>query len=334
MGVQAQAGCGSIVKSPLDGLPFRLICPDCRTPLAASAGGLRCERCGRHIPINDGVPSFCEADPFYEQYTAHHVPYHLSPKGLKGAVLRFLPYWSWREWRFWRRYVPRGGWLLDLGCARGREIFAQQAAGCVGVDTALNALAECARYYRLAVQSGLTPIPFESGSFDCVVTSHVIGHIPESDKDAVLAEIARVLKRGGRSVNVIETDSDHPLVRFAKQWPDLYQRHFIDPDGHIGLEPASQVIRRFARHGLRSVACWKMEAGPFHPRQWLKHFDNEYREKSPPVAAAVERSRRTIASPARLAATEVALGAVHYTVGQWRYPLDHSQFIAAVFEKD
>jgi hypothetical protein len=29
----------------------------------------------------------------------------------------------------------------------------------------------------------------------------------------------------------------------------------------------------------------------------------------------------------------VALGAFHYTRGQWARPLDHAQFIAAVFEK-
>jgi SAM-dependent methyltransferase len=283
--------------------------------------------------VIDGIPSFCGSDPFYEEYISHHVPYHLNPRGLKGAVLRWLPYWSWREWRFWRRAVPRGGWLLDLGCARGREIFAERAEACVGIDTARTALLDCARHYHLAVQSGLAPIPFEDASFDCVVTSHVIGHIPPAEKDAAVSEMARVLKPGGRSVNVIETDSLHPLLRFAKQWPDLYQQHFIDPDGHVGLELPSAVLRRFQRHGLRAVACWKMEAGPFHPRQWLKHFDNEYAARAPEVARAVERSRRVMSNPALLAAAEVILGLNHYTLGQWRYPLDRANFLAVVFEK-
>ncbi len=322
------------MTSPLDGLPFRLICPACRSPLDPDGDGLQCPRCGRRIPLRNGIPGFCEADPFYEEYISHHVPYHLSPRGPKGGILRWLPYWSWREWRFWRRYVPRGGWLLDLGCARGREIFVERAEACIGVDTALTALVDCSQHYRLAVQSGLSPIPFESGAFDTVVTSHVIGHIPLAEKDALFAEIARVLKPGGRSVNVIETDSIHPLVRFAKQRPDLYQRHFIDPDGHVGLELASAVIDRFSRHGLRAMAVWKMDAGPFHPRMWLKHFDNEYRDRSPELAASVRRSRGVMSNPALLAATEVGLGAVHYTLGQWRYPLDHSQFIAGVFEKE
>jgi hypothetical protein len=76
-----------------------------------------------------------------------------------------------------------------------------------------------------------------------------------------------------------------------------------------------------------------MDAGPLHPRQWLKHFDNEYAARSPAVARAVERSRRRMASPLRLAAVEVALGLNHYTLGQWRRPLDHANFLAVVFEK-
>ncbi len=322
------------MTSPLAELPFRLLCPQCRAGLAPEPEALKCPGCGCSVPVRNGIPSFCEADPFYEDYVGHHVPHHRNPKGLKGAILRWLPYWSWREWRFWRRYVPRGGWLLDLGCARGREIFVERAGHCVGVDTAVKALAECAGYYQLVVQSRLNPLPFESGAFDCVVTSHVIGHIPEQEKEAVLGEISRVLRPGGRSVNVIETDSLHPLVQLAKQWPDLYQRHFIEPDGHVGLELPSAVLRRFERHGLRPKACWKLEAGPLHPRQWLKHFDNEYAERLSGIRKGVARSRRVLESPALLAAFELGLGVTHYTTGQWSYPLDHAQFLAVVFEKE
>jgi SAM-dependent methyltransferase len=310
----------------------RLICPRCRVPLQTGDKQYSCPSGGHRFPVLGGIPAFCDSDPFYEQYISHHVPYHLNPTGLKGVILRWLPYWSWREWRFWRRYVPAGGWLLDLGCARGREIFARRA-NAVGIDTARTALEDCARHYRLAVQSALNPIPFEDAAFDCVVTSHVIGHIPIAEKDSVISEIARVLKPGGRSVNVIETDSLHPLVGFAKQQPELYRRYFIDPDGHVGLELPSQVLERFRRHGLHPRVCWKMDAGPFHPRQWLKHFDNEYAARSAEVARAVTRSRRLLSNPALLTATEVALGIHHYTLGQRRYPLDHANFIAVVFQK-
>jgi SAM-dependent methyltransferase len=282
------------------------------------------------LPLDDTTAAGVEA--FYEGYVEHHVPYHRSPRGLKGWVLRFLPYWSWREWRFWRRWTPAGARLLDLGCARGREIFRERARLCVGADIARSALQECGRHYDLAVQTMLGGIPFRSESFDCVVSSHVMGHIPAEDKEAVVGEIARVLKRGGRSLHVIETDSRHPFVELAKQDPALYQRHLIDPDGHVGLELAPDVVARFARHGLRCLDCERMEAAAIHPRLLLKWFDNEYAARHPEIGREVERARRTVASPLRLALAEMRLGFSHRLHARTA-PLEKAQFIAAVFEK-
>jgi SAM-dependent methyltransferase len=281
-------------------------------------------------PAAGGPPAQVEA--FYESYVEHHVPYHRSPRGLKGLILRFLPYASWREWRFWRRWTPPGSMLLDLGCARGREIFRERARLCAGADIAPSALKDCARHYDLAVQSLLGALPFPAHSFDCVVSSHVMGHIPREGKDAVVAEIARVLRTGGRSLHVIETDSRHPLIESAKQDPALYQRHLIEPDGHLGLELASEVIQRFARHGLRCIHCEKMEAGPIHPRLMLKWFDNDYALRDQEIGRQVRRARRTMRSPLRLAAAEVGLGLHHCFPGQ-RAALEHAQFVAVVFEK-
>ena len=41
---------------------------------------------------------------------------------MKRLILSVLPYWPYREWRFWARWVPLGCRLLDLGCARGFEV--------------------------------------------------------------------------------------------------------------------------------------------------------------------------------------------------------------------
>jgi SAM-dependent methyltransferase len=269
---------------------------------------------------------------FYESYVGHHVPYHSNPRALKRFVLAWLPYWSWREWRFWRRWAPRGCRLLDLGCARGREIFRERAALCAGADLAFPALRECADHYDLASQAFLTALPFGSATFDCVVTSHVLGHVPVSEKNAVIAEIARVLKPGGRSLHVIETDSNHPLIAFAKRDPVLYEKYFVRPDGHIGLEHASDVLRRFESCGLRLLRCYKMDAGEFHPRLLLKWFGNEYAERHDEIAAQVREAKRILKSPALLALKEIRLGLHHHTRGQ-SLPLDNSQFIALVLEK-
>ena len=278
-------------------------------------------------------PSSYDAEAFYEDYVQHHVPYHRNPAGLKGWILRFLPYWSWREWRFWNRYVPRQGLLLDLGSARGREVFAARPGASIGLDIAPTALQDCARHYQLAMRANLFPIPLRDQSVDCVVTSHVLGHVAAGEKDRLLSEIARVLKPGGKTIHLVETDSTHPLVTFAKQHPGLYERYFVEPDGHIGLDMPSVVLDRFRHHGLRVVRCYKMDAGVFHPRLMLKHFDNEFRSHSAKVDRMVRLSAWIMDHSPVLALAEVLLGIHYYSIGQWICPLERAQFLAVVLEK-
>lgn len=269
---------------------------------------------------------------FYEHYVEEHVPYHLSPRGTKKVVLSFLPYWSYREWKFWSRWVPSGCRLLDLGCARGREIFRERAAFACGVDLARTALRDCAGRYDGALAADLTALPHPDQSFDCVVSSHVLGHVPPDEKDAVLAEIFRVLRPAGMSLHVIETDSLCPWIRCAKEHPGLYQRYLVDQDGHVGLELASKVLSRFEEAGLPSVALEVLGDGDLHPRLALKWFDNEYREVSPQLEALVRRSESILRSPLRLAVREVRLGA------RGRSPsdaeaLDQALFVAIALRK-
>lgn len=267
---------------------------------------------------------------FYERYVAEHVPYQLSPHGLKRAVLSWLPYWSYREWRFWRRWTPRGCRLLDLGCARGREVFAEQAASVVGIDLARNALADCRRRYGAAAEGSLTALPFPDAAFDCVVSSHVFGHIRPELKDAALAEMRRVLRPGGSCLHVIETDSSHPLIALAKTRPELYRRHLIEQDGHVGLELPSRALERFARAGFELEALEKMDPGRLHPRLTLKWFDNEFSKTEARFAELTRRAKRVLESPVRLAATEIALGFEHRGSAQ-AAPLDQAIFVAGAW---
>ena len=278
-------------------------------------------------------PSRVTPESFYDEYVRHHVPYHRNPRGLKGLILRVLPYWSYREWRFWRRYVPRGGLLLDLGCARGREIFAERADRTVGLDIAHEALRDCGRHYSFAVRSRLDPLPLADRSVDCVVTSHVLGHIPLDEKDNLIAEIMRVLKPGAGSLHWIETDSNHPLVSWAKESPSLYRKAFIAPDGHVGLEMGREVIERFERHGFRVLRVVGSDSGPFHPRLMLKHFDNDYRKASRRIDRRVRWSRRVMEMPIALAVIEVLLGLHHFTFARLASAQVKAQFIGLVLEK-
>lgn len=273
-----------------------------------------------------------DARRFYDRYVEEHVPYHRSPQGFKAALLDHLPYWSYREWRFWRQNVPLGCRLLDLGAARGREVFREQAAWAIGADLAHAALRDSLEHYDEAVESSLAQLPFADETFNCVVSSHVLGHIPFEAKPAVAAEMMRVLAPGGRTVHVIEVDGKHPLTELSKRTPELYQRYLIDPDGHVGLDPPARALERFAEAGFTLVEAIPWEGGPLHPRLAVKWFDNGHRQADRRFDRLVRRSARTLRSPWRLALSEMLLGAWSRWIGP-RRELERALFLAVVFEK-
>lgn len=117
----------------------------------------------------------------------------------------------------------RGALCLDLGC--GSAWLALELAGygarVMGVDISWGLLAR-ARENVLA--SGLAPrvsliqsdahcLPFRDETFDFVFGSGILHHL---DFDRACAEVARILKRGGRAFFVEPLDG-HPLVRLFRR---------------------------------------------------------------------------------------------------------------------
>jgi SAM-dependent methyltransferase len=95
-----------------------------------------------------------------------------------------------------REAIPPGSGVLDAGCGSGRVFRYQLAPGCrvVGVD--LGADLSGNPNLSDALRGDLTRLPFEDASFDAVLASHVMEHLPHPE--AAVKEIARVLRSGGR----------------------------------------------------------------------------------------------------------------------------------------
>jgi SAM-dependent methyltransferase len=95
-----------------------------------------------------------------------------------------------------RDCIPAGATILDAGCGSGRIFRYELAAGCrvVGVDIG----ADLRDNPNVAdpVRGDVQRLPFADASFDAVLASHVMEHLPRPDE--ALAEVARVLKPGGR----------------------------------------------------------------------------------------------------------------------------------------
>lgn len=310
-----------------------LACPRCHGPLETSAEALSCGPCGVRYPVVEGIPCFAPSEEFYDAYALEHCPFHLSPRGLKGWILPWLPFWSWREWRFWKRAVPRCETLLDIGCGSGRELFAQRAKVSVGFDGGLQFARNCSQHYTSVAVGQLPRLPFKDGAFDVVVSSHVIGHIAAEHKDTLAAEIARVLRPGGVTAHVIETDSTHPIVAEAKRRPAAYRAQFVDQDGHIGLEPASVAIGRFERQGLRLSQRRLVDAILPSALNYRKYLSHPEFAGIPGVARLKRMDEWQAGNPLANAFYEVSMGLFHQTVEQWKGDPERAQFILVQFEK-
>jgi SAM-dependent methyltransferase len=178
------------------------------------------------------------------------------------------------------------GLVLDMGCGGGWAVYAK-VGPVVGVDLSLPSLVSARSIYQHAVVADLGSLPFAGCSFDFVVSSDVLGHVPFADKGAVVAEIHRVLKPGGLTAHYVEADGNDPLMRFAKRYPDLYQKYVVEPEGHIGLEPAEAVARRFRNVGFKPIAEIPAYRGLSYLSRYVQYFDNEYLEYSRRIRAIV-----------------------------------------------
>src|SRR3954454_13955413 len=104
--------------------------------------------------------------------------------------------------------VRPGDSVLDLGCGTAKVLAAlaqrQQSARLVGVDPDPRILAIARR--RLEEVGGTAELqrgyaqglPFPAGTFDLVLSTLVFHHLPDDTKRVTLAEMARVLRPGGR----------------------------------------------------------------------------------------------------------------------------------------
>jgi ubiquinone/menaquinone biosynthesis C-methylase UbiE len=177
------------------------------------------------------------------------------------------------------RSIPCGN-VLDLGCGGGNQLFSYYAGTVVGVDLSLAAVKSAAQIYESVYHADATKLPFNDGTFEVIVSADLFGHIPFNLKDHLFAEVYRVLKPGGYCAAVIEVDGKNLLTTFAKEYPILWQKYFIEKDGHFGLELPSKVIHRFQQHQLAVRKLKKHYCDIYPTFGFLRRFDNEYTDHS------------------------------------------------------
>ena len=151
-----------------------------------------------------------------------------------------------------------GEHVLDLGCGFGRHAFEayRRGAHVVAVDHSAEEVASVTSMFRAmaavgeapgdvvarAVRADLLALPFPDGAFDVVMASEVLEHIP--DDAAAMAEIARVVRPGGRVA-----------VTVPRWWPErlcwALSREYHDvAGGHVRIYRGDELESRLLSVGL------------------------------------------------------------------------------------
>jgi SAM-dependent methyltransferase len=136
--------------------------------------------------------------------------------------------------------------VLDVGCGDGRLASLYAAPEVVCVDSAqisVDAARERGLDARLA---DVRELPFRSASFDVVTCNHTLYHV--DDRERAVAELARVLRAGGRFIGIYNTAShlDEVWTAVGAVWT----RDLFDADsGRPYLERHFARIERLFRGG-------------------------------------------------------------------------------------
>ena len=161
---------------------------------------------------------------------------------------------------FTRFPIEPGEDVLDLGCGFGRHAFEayRRGANVVAVDWSAEEVAQVTTMFRAMAAAGeapagllaralrgdLTALPFPDASFDVVMASEVLEHIP-ADEQAI-AEIVRVLRPGGRVA-----------ITVPRWWPErvcwALSREYHDvAGGHVRIYRGDELEERLSVAGLQA----------------------------------------------------------------------------------
>ncbi len=188
--------------------------------------------------------------------------------------------------------VGAGDRLLDLGCGFGRHAYqaARLGAQVVALDAGADEVRKVQDTFGAmsvageldqatarvgAVQGDALRLPFADGSFDRVIASEVLEHIP--DDQAAMAELARVLRPGG-SMAVTVPRCGPEFVNWA-----LSDDYHNVPGGHVRIYRQSQLVDRLQGTGLKAVG--RHHAHGLHaPYWWLRCLVGPKNDSHPAVA--------------------------------------------------
>jgi SAM-dependent methyltransferase len=189
--------------------------------------------------------------------------------------------------------VQPGDLLLDLGCGFGRHAYeaARRGAIVIALDAGSGEVSQVRDTFGAMVDAGeLDPavnrfgavqgdalrLPFADGTFDRIIASEVLEHIP--DDVAAMTELARVLKPGGSmAVTVPRCGPEFVNWVLSDEYHDV-------PGGHVRIYRRSVLEQRLSSAGLTPVGAHHAH-GLHSPYWWLRCLVGPTNDANPAVAA-------------------------------------------------
>jgi len=165
--------------------------------------------------------------------------------------------------------LRRDARILEIGSGRGTLLHLLQSRGLdvVGLETSPDRIAEAhARYGEMPISpTAGSSLPFPDASFDIVLSFDVFEHI--CDSDAHLAEVRRVLTRGGWYL--LQTPNKWTNTIFETIRWRSFTRWRAD---HCALHTYGQLARRFSRNGFDVQFADVAVVTPFFREKVRRHL--------------------------------------------------------------
>ena len=141
--------------------------------------------------------------------------------------------------------------ILDLGCGDGQltHRIAANGATVVGVDTSPEMVAAARELGIVAMEASAESLPFSDHAFDAVFSNATLHWV--RNQDAMLAEVRRVLKPGGRFVAEMGGHGNIAAIRVALA--AVLARHGHDGRGDtVNYYPTPESYAdRLIQHGFK-----------------------------------------------------------------------------------